>query len=485
MITLSPPTEVSGRSAVLVVDLDGTLTPVDTLHESVLQIYRLPPAMALAALRSLQQGKAAFKRTVADAVALEHDLLPLRPEFLEWLSAEHAAGRRIVLVSAADQSIVDEVARRLPFPVEAAIGSDGLANLSGEAKLARIQEMVGRDFIYAGDAAVDLPIWRASRGAVLVGRGLRYERQLTDIPILARFPHSTGTIASWIRALRVYQWPKNLLVFLPILLAGPLASWWDWIEGGLALSMLCLLASAGYMANDILDLAADRRHPTKRNRPFASGALPVAHGVFAIPMLLLGALIIGLFLPIASSIVGLAYLSGTLTYSIVLKKIAILDTIVLAGLFTLRVVAGIVILSVPWSFWLLTFSMFFFLSLALVKRYTELREVSLRPERSMKRRGYSVEELPLLLSLGTSAAIASTVIFVVYLIEEQFSRNIYASPGWLWVIFVLLLFWLGRVWQLAVRGQMNEDPLIFALKDRLSHVMGAATLLIILLARHA
>jgi 4-hydroxybenzoate polyprenyltransferase/phosphoserine phosphatase len=485
MITLSPARETSIQLPVLVVDLDGTLTLVDTLHESVLQMHRLPPALALAAMRSLRQGKAAFKRTVAGAVALEHDLLPLRPDLLEWLQAEHANGRRIVLVSAADQSIVDEVARRLPFQVEAAIGSDGLANLSGEAKLARIQEMVGRDFIYAGDAAVDLPIWRASRGAVLVGRGLKFERKLGDVPILARFPHANGRLATWIRALRVYQWPKNMLVFLPILLAGPLASWTDWIQGGMALAMLCLLASAGYMANDILDLAADRRHPTKRNRPFASGALPVAHGVVAIPLLLLGALGIGLFLPVASSLVGLTYLVGTLTYSMVLKKIAMLDTIVLAGLFTLRVIAGIVLLSVPWSFWLLTFSMFFFLSLAMVKRFTELREVSLQPERTMKRRGYSVEELPLLLSFGTSAAIAATVIFVVYLIEEQFSRNIYASPGWLWVIFVLLLFWLGRVWQLAVRGQMNEDPLIFALKDRLSHVIGLASLVIILLARHA
>jgi 4-hydroxybenzoate polyprenyltransferase/phosphoserine phosphatase len=480
-----PPVLDLDRSFVLVLDLDGTLTPVDTLHEAVLQLHRVPPVALWGVVRSLRAGKAAFKRSVAGVVALEHDLLPLRSDLVDWLSAEHAAGRRIVLVSAADQAIVDALARRLPFAVDAAIGSDGLANLSGEAKLARIRALVGPDFVYAGDAAVDLPIWQAAKGAVLVGGGLRFAHRIGQVPVLARFPHPERALPSWIRALRVYQWPKNLLVFLPVLLAGPLASGWDWVEAVLAVAMLCLLASAGYMANDLLDLSADRRHPVKRRRPFASGALPVAHGVLAIPILFGSAMLIGLALPLASTVLGLCYLAGTLTYSMVLKKIPILDTIVLACLFTLRVVGGIVLLALPWSFWLLTFSMFFFLSLALVKRFTELREVSLKPERSMSRRGYTVEELPLLLALGTGTAIASTVIFVVYLIEEQFSRSIYATPEWLWVIFVLLLFWLGRVWQLAVRGQMNEDPLIFALKDRLSHLMGAAIVVIILLARNA
>jgi 4-hydroxybenzoate polyprenyltransferase len=249
--------------------------------------------------------------------------------------------------------------------------------------------------------------------------------------------------------------------------------------------MFCALASAGYVVNDLLDLAADRRHPIKRNRPFASGGIPAAHGVVAVAALLMAALALGAVLPVASTIVGMMYLGGTLGYSFLLKKVPMLDVIVLACLFTLRILAGIVLLDAPWSLWLLTFSMFFFLSLALVKRFTELREVSLSPERELRRRGYTAEDLPILLSLGTSTAIAATVIFVVYLIQEQFPRDIYAAPEWLWVNFILLLFWLGRIWHLAVRGRMNEDPLLFALKDRVSHGLGISVLIIILLARHA
>jgi 4-hydroxybenzoate polyprenyltransferase/phosphoserine phosphatase len=482
---LSPPIEVTSDPPFIVVDLDGTLTPVDTLHEAMLQIHRLPPLVAMRALRSLRQGKAAFKRTIAGLTMFDAAAMPLRTELLAWLSAEQAAGRRIVLVSAADQTIVDHVAKLLPFPVEAAIGSDGLANLSGVDKLARIRELVGDNFIYAGDAAVDLPIWRASRGAVLVGRGLRFERRLADTPIVARFSHAAAGPAAWIKALRLYQWPKNLLVLLPVLLAGPLATGRDWLEGLLAFLMLCALASAGYVVNDLLDLAADRRHPVKRSRPFASGAIPVTHGVLAIAALFLAAAALATALPLASTAVGAAYLVGTLSYSFFLKKIPILDVIVLACLFTLRVLAGVVLLDAPWSLWLLTFSMFFFLSLALVKRFTELREVSLSAGREIRRRGYLPDDLPILLSFGTSTTIAATVIFVVYLIQEQFPRSIYSAPEWLWMIFVLLLFWLGRVWHLAVRGQMNEDPLLFALRDRISHGLGLFVLVIILLARHA
>jgi len=473
-------------SPVIVVDLDGTLTSVDTLHETVLQLHRTSPQAAIGLVQALRQGKAAFKRHVAQSLSLDGALLPLRQDLLEWLTEQHDLGRRIALVSAADQAFVDAVAAHLPFPVDAAIGSDGLANLSGEAKLARIREMVGDNFIYAGDAAVDLPIWRASQGAILVGRGTRFEKRLGDVPVVGRFPQAgSGALRAWLRALRLYQWPKNLLVFLPVLLAGPMAGIGDWGEAVLAFLMLSVLASAGYLINDLLDLAADRQHPTKRNRPFASGALPVAHGLAAVPGLLLVAVLLGLFLPAASLLVGFVYLCGTLAYSFFLKKVPMLDAIVLACLFTLRIVAGIVLMTLPWSFWLLTFSIFFFLSLALLKRFTELREVSQSPDRELRRRGYIIDDLTLLLSMGSSSGIAACVIFVMYLMEEQFSRSIYATPEWLWVILVLLLYWLGRVWQLAVRGHMNEDPLLFALRDRVSHLIGLGAIVFILLARTA
>lgn len=291
-------------------------------------------------------------------------------------------------------------------------------------------------------------------------------------------------VSAWARALRPHQWAKNLLLFVPVTLAGSLAGWADFLEAGVGFVIFGLLASAGYVINDLLDLEADRQHRTKRFRPFAAGELSARAGACGVAALIVGALALSVLMPLAFLPAALGYFVGTLTYSLALKREPMVDTLMLAALFTVRVLAGSMVLAMPVSFWLLTFSMFLFLSLALIKRYTELADLaSSRTSDTIPGRGYGIGELPLLLSMGSAAAIAANVIFLIYVIEEKFPSNLYADPAWLWLIFPLLLLWLMHMWRVAVQGRMHEDPVFFALKDRLSLVLGAVTLGLLLLAR--
>jgi 4-hydroxybenzoate polyprenyltransferase len=255
-----------------------------------------------------------------------------------------------------------------------------------------------------------------------------------------------------------------------------------YLEAAMAFVAFGCLASAGYVVNDLLDLSADRAHRGKRRRPFAAGDLPVAHGAVAVLLLVGAAIAVGQALPVVFALMCGLYFAGTLTYSFVLKRVPLLDVLALAGLFTLRVYAGSILLPVPASFWLLTFSMFLFLSLALVKRYTELAELAGQVEATIQGRGYTVQELPLLLAVGGASAVAAAVILVIYLIDEKFPSGLYSQPEWLWLIFPILLYWLLRVWHLAVRGRMHGDPVLFALKDRLSLALGVVVLLVLFLA---
>lgn len=289
---------------------------------------------------------------------------------------------------------------------------------------------------------------------------------------------------AWLRALRPHQWAKNLLVFVPVLLAGPLGGRADLARAALGFAVLSLLSAAGYVVNDLLDVEADRRHRAKRLRPFAAGELAVAEGVPGAALLALAAAGLAALMPPAFVPVAAVYLAGTLAYSLALKREPLLDVLALAGLFTVRVLAGAALLPLPLSFWLLTFSMFLFLSLALVKRYAELAELARTgAAATVPGRGYGVPELPLLLAAGVASGLAATTIFVVYLVEERFPSGLYARPGWLWLVFPVLAYWLLRVWRLAVYGLMGEDPVLFALKDRCSLALGAVVLGLVLLAR--
>jgi 4-hydroxybenzoate polyprenyltransferase len=468
----------------LCVDLDGTLLQTDTLHEGLMQLLRRQPLRVVQLLLAVGRGKAIFKQAVTRATALDPATLPMNEDLLAYLHAQKAAGRPLALFSAADKSVVGAVADHLGL-FEYAQGSDGTTNLSGADKLAAIRKRYGDDFIYAGNARVDLPIWLAAKGAIAVTSDDNLASDAANlVPLEARIRPHGGGAAAWLKALRPHQWAKNLLLFVPILLAGPLATIPTLLQAALGLLIFNLLASAGYVVNDLLDLDSDRRHPTKRHRPFAAGRISIQAGVLSVGVLLALAMALLPLMPFSFVPVALGYFAGTLAYSLALKREPILDVLGLAGLFTVRVLAGAVLVPLPVSFWLLSFSMFMFLSLALVKRHAELAELAHTAATTViPGRGYTGVEQTLLLVIGVSTAIAANIIFLIYLIDEKFPSNLYAQPECLWLIFPLLMFWLMRLWRLTVLERMHEDPVFFALRDRLSLVIGAVVFVIVLLAR--
>lgn len=466
----------------LCVDFDGSLLLTDSLHEGVLAAVARRPLEAIAALGTLRQGKAAFKRRIAALAPLDPALLPYNQDLLAYLREAQAEGRELALVSAADQSIVTAVADHLGL-FGYALGSDGVTNLAGPRKLAAIRERYGDHFVYLGNAPVDLPIWAEAEAAVVVGNDERLAARAAAVaPIEARLPSPAGGIAAWRKEMRLHQWAKNLLIFVPIVLAGPLAAPEDLVLAAIGVLVFGLLASVGYIINDLLDLPADRRHPTKRERPFAAGTLQVTAGVQGAGAMLVVAAVLALLLGPAFALTALGYFVGTVAYSLRLKRVPMLDVLMLAGLFTVRVVAGTTLTEAPFSFWLITFSIFLFLSLALVKRYAELVDQPAGDDAMLDSRGYSAKDLPLLLPFGAGSALAAGLIFVVYLVLERFPTSLYGQPAWLWFVFPVLMFWLMRIWRLALHGRMDQDPVLFAVRDRVSLGLGGIVLLLVLLA---
>ncbi len=472
---------MTSRLAPLAVDLDGTLIRSDSLHEGLINVVRLRPLEMLSVVRSLKDGKAAFKREVVRHALPAAASLPYNTELLAYLHAQKATGRTIGLFTAADQSVADDVAAHVGL-FDIACGSDGITNLSGTAKAACIEGHLGPDFAYAGDGDVDQPIFARAKSVVLVGPVARLRDGLpSDAVVEASFPAAEPSLRLWARALRLQHWAKNALVFLAAFLAPPPPM----VIGQILLLWLLMgvLASATYLINDLFDLAADRRHPQKRHRPFASGAIPVRLGVVVAALMILGSLLASLILPWLCTVALLAYLALTLTYSFTLKHIPMVDVTVLAGLFTLRVLAGAVLLPTPISPWLLTFSMLFFFGLAIIKRYAELDRLQRAGQGRATARGYTEQDLPILLTSGVASGFSAIVIFMVYLINDQYPRSVYAHPGALWAIMPVLLIWTLRLWHLAVHGRMSEDPVVFALKDRTSLALGAAVVVILIAAR--
>ena len=455
----------------------------DTLHEAVLACARDEPLALHRLGRGLRQGKAAFKRAAASGrVAFDASLLPYNQAVLDFLVAEKQAGRRIGLFTAADQSIADAVAEHLGL-FEVARGSDGITNLSGTEKARAIREAFGPRFAYAGNsAAADRPIFEQAESVILAGPVARLRGLLpAGKPVEATFASQRAGPRVWAKALRLGHWSKNVLVFVAPVLALHVSA--ASIPQALLLFLLMgALASATYLVNDLLDLAADRQHPTKRFRPFASGAIPARDGAAAAAALILLALALGFLLPWGAQASLVAYLVITLAYSLTLKRQPIVDVFVLAGLFTLRVLAGSLLVPTPVSPWLLTFSMLFFLGLAMIKRYAELDRVAKAGGAGIAARGYTVRDLPLLLAAGIASGFGAVVIFTIYLIAEHYPREIYGNPGLLWAMMPVILIWTLRMWHLAVHGAMDEDPVVFALRDQVSQVLGVLAGLILLAA---
>lgn len=468
--------------ALLAVDLDGTLLRTDSLIESVLSLVRERPLSLLTLWGGLARGRAGFKAWVAERAALDVDTWPLNDALMDWLRAERAAGRRLILVTAADRRIAAALAAYTGLFDEVMASAEG-RNLKGATKAAALVARAGAaGFDYVGDARADLPVWRAARRAIVVG-GPRIERAARTVASVERVfrPEPAPAATLW-RALRLHQWVKNLLIFLPLLAAHRIGEPSLVLDAMLAVLIFGLTASAVYLLNDLLDLPADRRHPSKCRRPLAAGTLPLIWGLALIPVLLSVAAGLSLILlPAAFSLVLAGYVVLTSAYSFWLKRQPILDVMTLAGLYTVRVIAGAAALSITPSFWLLAFSMFIFLSLALVKRYTELAALLERGELTASGRGWHVDDLPLVQSLGVSAGLACVLVLALY-IDSAPAQRLYATPEALWLICPLLLYWISRLWFKTHRGEMHDDPVVFALRDRLSLLIGAVTVGIVLVA---
>jgi 4-hydroxybenzoate polyprenyltransferase len=465
----------------LCVDLDGTLTPVDTLHESLLTLARRSPLSLLSLPAWLARGKAGFKREVSKIVDLDGSGLPFRPELLEWLQAERASGRRLVLVTAADHKIADSVAAHLGL-FDEVLASNGTDNFSGEDKRRLLVERFGeRGFDYAGNEVKDTHVWKSARQAIVVGSNSLASSARKVAEVGRVFAPKSGSLKLWLRAARLHQWVKNALIFLPALLAHQILA--PGIIGLCIRAFIAfgLCASSVYIINDLLDLSADRKHPRKRFRPFASGELSARAGLIAATLLLVGAIALSLTIGLIFCGALAGYYFLTWAYSLRLKKAAIVDVMTLAGLYTMRIIAGAAATLIQPSFWLLAFSMFIFLSLGCVKRYTELDDANKAGKMGGHGRGYWATDLPLLLGLGISSGFCTILVMALYLNSPE-SMMLYDHSKPLWLICPLLLYWISRVWLLTTRGQMHDDPVVFALRDKLSIAVLGLIGLIVLVA---
>jgi 4-hydroxybenzoate polyprenyltransferase len=455
------------------VDLDNSLLRVDTLHEGIAHLLSRRPWAVFALLLELFRGKVAVKQFVHKHAPLDVKDLPIREDLLAYLTQQKALGRPIGLFSAAGQDIVDACRERFGI-FDIAVGTSDPANLAGRAKLRSIQKHLGQQFVYAGDSSADLPIWREANGAIYLGRSrLLRARVARAAPLELDLSAPKAGVTAWTRAFRIHQWSKNLLLLVPALLSIPTLTARNALETLIAFAALCAIASATYVINDLVDVNADRQHASKKFRPFACGAIPLRDGVYAAMLLACISGIAMLLLPVQSAITLLVYAAVSLTYSFKLKQMPILDVICLGFLFTARIAAGASLLQNSSPYWLYAFSMFFFTSLAFVKRYTELA-AAVRHERThLPGRNYQTADLPLVLAAGLGSALCSIVVFLIYLGYQHFDAKLFHNPAALGLAVASLAYWLLRVWLLALREEMNHDPVAFALRDRTSYAVGA------------
>lgn len=465
----------------LVVDLDGTLCLSDTLFESVVQLLKSRPWMVLALAVWLVRGRSRLKQRIAEQVPLSATRLPYHQALLGWLRAQRSQGRMLVLATAADASIAQRVQAHLQL-FDAVLASDGHTNLKGRAKLAAIRGLLGDQFSYAGDSRADIPVWQAARSAVLVGVSRATAAAIgPSVRVERRFERPACDARLLFKALRVHQWVKNSLLFVPLLTA--FAFDWPAIATAVAAFMaFSLSASATYLVNDLWDLENDRAHPRKCQRPLASGALPIPQAVLLSAFCLTAGLAIGAAVGPGFLAWLLVYLVVTSAYSWSLKTYVLLDVITLALLYTIRIVAGAAAIGIGLTPWLLAFSMFMFLSLALVKRTAELVALRDSGRESASGRDYRLTDLSVLWPLGVTAAMSSVVVFGLFITTSD-TQHRYLSPHLLWLVAMTLIYWLGRLWVKTGRGEMHDDPVVYAFKDGGSRLTVLAMLALTLAAR--
>jgi 4-hydroxybenzoate polyprenyltransferase len=468
---MQPPVAIQAERP-LCVDLDGTLVKSDTLVDSLMVLARRHPTAFLRTPLWALKGKAYLKSQVASMVTLDVAHLPYNRALLDYLRDEHAAGRKLYLATGADGVLAWKIATHLGI-FEDVMASDGALNLTGHNKLQHLeQRFAGDGFDYVGNALPDLPLLQGARQAMVANPDLRLKSALTSrkINVSRNFDDRVRLPVALAKALRVHQWAKNLLVFLPLLLAHSLRAV-PVLAAVAAFFCFCFTASATYIFNDLLDLETDRIHLNKRKRAFAAGDLSVLTGLAIFFALAALAVITAVYLPATFQFYLLLYFVTTLAYSLSLKRIVLVDVVILSSLYTIRMMAGSAATHDPVSPWLGAFSIFLFLSLAMVKRFSELQNLITSGVNPTNGRGYLLSDVEQLRSFGTSSAYASIVIFALY-INGHDVVALYHHPTRMWLITPLLILWISRVWLLASRGLLDEDPVVFALSDRMSLLLG-------------
>lgn len=459
----------AGMTLPLVLDVDGTLLHTDLLLETAIAYVKANPFFIVRLFWWLLQGRAVLKRKLAERVTLDVNNLPMNAALADYAQAEHERGRLICLATAADHLLAMKLSQRFSF-ISFVIASDGQNNLKGAAKARALMERFPNGFAYAGDSHADLEVWAKAKAIVLVGATPSVARRARALgkPVEVDFPRLKLGIYGWAKALRLHQWAKNVLVLAPLVLAGMFSEPAAWMKAGMAFLALGLIASATYLINDIWDLEDDRRHWTKRNRALASGRMTISQAAIVVPLALMAGFALGVFIGAEATVVLAAYLALTLGYSFTFKRKPVLDAFTLAILFTLRLVLGIVAVGATPSPWLLVFSMFLFASLSFAKRQTEVLRLAGKTEAfagKLPGRGYFVADAPFILAMGVACGMASIVIMVIFLTEDAMLVDFYRSSEWLWGLPALLFLWLSRIWMLCQRGELHDDPVVFAMRD--------------------
>jgi len=470
----------------LVVDLDGTLLKTDLLFETANQFVTQHPFRSYRLLGWLISGKTTLKARLAEQTQIDPACLPYNEPLVAWLRRQKEDGRHLVLATASHRSVAQLVADNLGI-FDEVLATEGDTNLKSWRKRDELVNRYGdRGFDYVGNDAADLPVWGAAERAYLVGSSPRLISRARsicgDVHAVESERRSFSRIL--LATLRPHQWVKNLLVFVPLFTAHQYGDWASVKNALLAFVAFGLAASSAYLLNDLVDLTHDRHHGRKRRRPFAAGDLGLVWGWLLWPLLAIAAFAITGFMLSPQTLGALGgYFVLTLAYSFWLKQHALVDVLILAGLYTLRIVAGALAIDVPVSFWLLAFSSFLFLSLAMVKRYGELQAApGAEGQERVRGRGYLPGDLEVVRSLGTGSGCIAVLVLALY-IDDSHTAELYRSPRFIWLACPLLLYWISRAWFIAHRRAMQDDPIVFALRDRVSWVVGACFVALFALAR--
>lgn len=459
---------------IIVVDLDGTLVNSDMLIENIFSFIRSYPLQLFSILIWLLRGsKVNFKRRLADSILPDVKELPYNLGLLKWLKEQRESGADLVLATASDRRIANAVSEHLGI-FDEVMGTEK-HNLSSSRKRTALVDKFGeKGYSYIGNSHADIAVWKSAKTIHVANPDMGVLKAARKIGVIANvFNDRSNYFKSLLKLLRVHQWSKNLLIFIPLLASHQILNIPLLTNSILAFVAFSLCTSSVYILNDLLDLHHDRLHPSKKNRPVTAGRFPILHACALCPAFLITAFTVSLLaLPLFFTVILACYYLLTLAYSLFLKRVVMLDVVILAMLYIMRVLAGAAALSIVASAWILAFCMFLFLSLAFMKRCSELLDARKKGDNTKPLgRNYYPADLELLSSFGGSSGYISVLVLALY-INDVVAASLYSNPEWMWAACPLLLFWLSRNWLLAHRGEMHEDPVLFAVKDRVSMLIG-------------